>query len=88
MEDCAMKLETLNEEAETYERRKAELVKQNEGRFVLISGSRVVSIWDTYEDAVNAGYREIGINTPFFVKQISAVERVQFISREVVPCQS
>ena len=83
-----MQLESLKQEAETYERHKAELVKQNEGRFVLISGSRIVSIWDTYEDAVNAGYREFGINTPFFVKQISAVERVQFISREVVPCQS
>lgn len=83
-----MPLDTLKQEAETYERNKADLVKQNEGRFVLISGSQVVSVWDTYEDAVNAGYREIGINTPFFVKQISAVERVQYISREVIaPCQ-
>jgi len=83
-----MPLESLKEEAETYERHKAELVKQNEGRFVLIKGSRVAGVWDTYEDAVSAGYREIGVNSPFFVKQISGVERVQFISREIAPCQS
>ena len=53
--ESACDSETSTRSAETYARHKAELVKQNEGRFVLISGPRVVSVWDTYEDCSNQG---------------------------------
>jgi hypothetical protein len=72
--------DALRVELETYERRKAELLQQGEGRFVLIQDSEVAGIWDNYEDALKAGYEKYGLR-PFLVKQIRAVERVQFVSR-------
>ena len=72
-------MEILEEEIKTYEERKAELLL-NEGKFVLIKKSDVKGFFDTYGDAVQAGYERFGLE-PFFVKQIEGVERVQFIAR-------
>ena len=72
-------MEILEEEIKTYEERKAELLL-NEGKFVLIKKSDVQGFFDTYGDAVQAGYERFGLE-PFFVKQIEAVKRVQFIAR-------
>ena len=78
--------EVLREELATYERRKAELLK-NEGKFVLIHASEV-DVWDTYEDALKAGYEKYGLKKPFLVKQIQAIERLQCFTRDIGPCQS
>jgi hypothetical protein len=69
----------LEKELETYKNRLPEL-KDQEGKFVLIQGEKV-DIFGTYEDAVKAGYAEYGLDTPFLVKQIHAIEQVQFITR-------
>jgi hypothetical protein len=69
----------LEKELETYNAKLAEL-KGSEGKFVLIQGDRVVGIYTSYEDAMKAGYGELGL-TSFLVKQISTMEQVQFISR-------
>jgi hypothetical protein len=32
------------------------------------------------------GYTKYGVNEPFLVKQVHAIEQVQFVSRFVDPC--
>jgi hypothetical protein len=77
-----MATELLAIELATYDRHKAELVGSHEGKFVLIHGEEIAGIWDTYQDALAAGYKQFGLQ-PFFVKQILAIERVQFFTRDL-----
>jgi hypothetical protein len=78
------KLMALELELETYKAKLGEL-SGNEGKFALIHADQVLGIFDTYSDAINEGYERVGLK-PFLVKQIQAVERVQFVSRFVDPC--
>jgi len=77
----------LEQELETYKNKLAEF-QGNEGRFVLIRGDQVVDMYSTYEDAIKEGYAKFGVNSPFLVKQIQAIQQVQFISRFVDPCHT
>ncbi|MSR56445.1 MAG: hypothetical protein EXS05_02085 [Planctomycetaceae bacterium] len=83
-----MASDRLKVELATYEQRKDELVAQNAGKFVLIHGTEVLGTCDTYEDAVKSGYEKCGLSKPFLVKQICAVERVQFITQGSSACPS
>jgi hypothetical protein len=74
----------LEKELATYKLKLPEL-KANEGRFVLIHGDDVVDIYSSYDDAIKEGYNKFKLE-PFLVKQIHALEQVQFISRFVEPC--
>ena len=74
-----MAAESLANELATYERHKDELVSAHEGKFVLIHGEDIAGIWDTYQDALAAGYKQFGLE-PFLVKQVLGVERVQFFT--------
>ena len=76
----------LGTELKTYEQHKDELVAKSAGRFVLIHGTEIVGDWAKYEDAVRAGYEKCGLNKPFLVKQICAVERVQFVTHGFSAC--
>ena len=76
----------LAAELATYERLKDEWLADNEGKFVLIHKDDEPSIWDTYRDALSAGYQQFGLE-PFLVKQIRAAEQVQLITRTLVPCE-
>jgi hypothetical protein len=78
METTAMALE---KEWETY-RNELPNLSQNEGKFVLVHGDRIVGFFTSYEDAIKAGYEQFSVE-PFLVKQIEMVERVHFISRFV-----
>lgn len=77
-------MSALAKELETYERERPNLLK-DAGKYVLIQDSRVVSVWSTYEDAIQAGYQQFGLTTPFLVKQIEIVEQVHFSTRFVEP---
>lgn len=83
-----MATDRLKTELETYESCKNELVEKSEGRFVVIRGTEVLGTFGTYEDALQKGYEECGVQTPFLVKQISSVEQVHFITRELPACRS
>ncbi len=72
----------LEEELGTYRSKLQELKAEHEGKFVLIHGLEVVDTFSSYDDAIKAGYQRFGLN-PFLVKQIRAVEQVQFVSRFV-----
>jgi hypothetical protein len=71
----------LETELATYQKKLPELLA-HEGKFVLIHGEDVIDLFSSYEDAIKAGYQKFNL-TPFLVKQIQAVERVQFVSRLV-----
>jgi hypothetical protein len=50
------------------------LAAGEEGRYALIVGDREFSVWDTYGDALQMGYRVAGLDAPFFVSKIKASE--------------
>jgi hypothetical protein len=77
----------LEKELETYKNKLPEL-KAQEGKFVLIQGDTVVDTFSSYEDAMKEGYAKFGLDKQFLVKQIRALEQVQFISRLVTPCHT
>ena len=71
----------LKQEIATYNRRLSELLAQ-QGKFVLIKGDDVSGTFDSYQDALTAGYQRFKLDS-FLVKQITAVERVAYISRDL-----
>lgn len=77
---------TLTKDIETYERELPNLLN-DDGKFVLIEGDAVAGVYDTYEDALKAGYEKLGLN-PFLVKQIQTAEQVQSFTRAVEPCRT
>jgi hypothetical protein len=74
----------LEKELEVY-RTKLPDLKESEGKFALVHGDQFIDVFNTYEDALKAGYQKFGLQ-PFLVKQISAIEQVHFISRFIDPC--
>ena len=75
----------LEKELETYKREFHNL-SADDGKYVLIHESDVVDIFTSYDDALKDGYQKFGLN-PFLVKQIQAVEQVQYITRLIdMPC--
>jgi hypothetical protein len=78
-------VDSLRIELDTYEREKVRLLYEGRGKYALIHGTEVAGIWNTYGDALTAGYERFGLE-PFLVKQIQAVERVEIITRLVSPC--
>ncbi len=76
----------LEKELETYTKKLPEL-RQYEGKFVLIHGEDVIDTFDSYEDALKAGFQKFNLEEPFLVKQIHRLEQVLFISRPVTPCK-
>lgn len=65
--------ELLEVELKTYEDHRDELLGSDSGKFVLIRGEQVISVFDTKADAIRAGYERFG-NVPFLVKQLVQVE--------------
>jgi hypothetical protein len=76
----------LEKELETYARELPNLLA-NERKFVLIHGEEIAGFWDTYEDALQAGYQRFGL-TPFLVKRVEGIETVQYFTRDISICQS
>ena len=68
-------------ELATFERRLAELLA-DAGRFVLIKGHDVAGVFDSYQDAVTAGYERFKLQQ-FLVKQITPVQRISFFGRDL-----
>lgn len=80
-----MSTNVLEKELETYKQKLPEL-KDQEGKFALVKDDKL-DVYSTYEDAVKAGYKEYGLDNPFLVRQIHAIERVEFITRCLdLPC--
>ncbi len=75
--------EPLREETRTYEAHVAQWT-EHEGQFVLIHGSDVIGFYESYEEALTAGYERFGV-AAFFVREVRQQPPVQFVSRLVAP---
>lgn len=64
----------LKSERRTYERQRTRLLKSARGSFVLIHRTRVLGVFGTEGEAVAAGYRQVGLDRPFFVHRVEAKE--------------
>ncbi|MEX0712215.1 MAG: hypothetical protein WD278_07680 [Pirellulales bacterium] len=71
-----MATDGLKIELETYAANKDELLAKGDGKFVVISERAVVGIWETFEDALHAGYERF-LPRPFLVKRIQRGEDTQ-----------
>ena len=76
-------MSNLNQEIATYNRHLPELLGQ-QGKFVLIKGTEVAGTFDSYQDALTAGYQRFKLDS-FLVKQITPAERVTLFSRDLIP---
>jgi hypothetical protein len=77
----------LEKEQQTFARELPTLLPMT-GKFALIQGDAVIGAFDAYADALKVGYDKFGVKTPFLVKQIQAVERAQFFTRDMAPCRT
>ena len=66
-----------------------ESISKYEGRFALIKGDDEIEIFDTYEDALKAGYQKYAIE-PFLVQKINRIETIVNFTRmlRVPTCQA
>ena len=76
---------TLSEELKIYEENKVRLIKEANGKFVLIKGKEIVNIFDTQMDAIKVGIDKFG-NEPFLVKKIEEVDQKQNFTSNLIIC--
>ena len=60
----------LELELETYEANKPQLLAESEGKVVLIKGKEIVGVFETEDEATEAGFDRFGYDTPILVKKI------------------
>jgi len=76
-------------ELKTYERHQAALIAESLGKYALIHGDDLLGTWDTYEDALQAGYSKFGVDGSFLVKKVHGlIDGVQFFTRDVTSCRA
>ena len=73
----------LSRELETYKKNKTKLLKESNGKFVLIKGDEVVNVYDTQTDAIKVGIDKFG-NAPFLVKKIEEIESKQNFTSNLI----
>jgi len=76
----------LRTELETYEREKARLLNEAEGKYALIQGDKVIETFDTFEDALKEGYRLFGLEKRFLAQLIQGSNRAFVFARDLAPC--
>lgn len=79
----------LEREMETFRRELSDLLKteSNRDRFVLIKGDAVYGVWDTRNEAENAGWDRFGLFEQFLAKKITDHEEPVYFSRNLTRCQ-
>jgi hypothetical protein len=76
----------LERELATYQKALPNLMAE-QGKFVLIVGDDVLGTFESYGDALTAGYKKAGLN-PFLVKRISTVESIAYFTRALDECRA
>ncbi|MFY9511081.1 MAG: hypothetical protein WAQ05_08925 [Rubrivivax sp.] len=76
---------TFQTELQTYENALPAMLKESDGKFVVIRGTEVCKVLPTYEEALDWAYDRFGLER-FFVKQINAEEAIAHFSRDLGPC--
>lgn len=79
----------LEREKSTFDRELPALLQNpdNVGKFALLHGDRVDSVWPTLEKALEAGYERFGLDT-FLVRRVVLKEEPLYFSHNVTPCPS
>ena len=72
----------LERELETYQRLLHSELAVEEGRFALIAEDHLLGVFDSYNDALTAGYKERRLD-PFLVKKVASIETVADLWRRV-----
>jgi hypothetical protein len=68
-------------EINVYMREMPRLLRDSEeGRYALISGDQVLSVWDTYADALQAGYDRFGLDGRFLAQKIDSRYYERFLT--------
>jgi hypothetical protein len=79
---------SLDRELAAYRANLARLLQEHgEGKYVLVHGDKVVDVYPTQDEALQAGYDRCGLDA-FLVKRIQETEKPVFVSREVRSCPS
>ena len=64
-------LDQIRAEIITYRRELPRLLAdRQEGRYALIQGNQVISLWDTFADAYQAGCERFGLGVPFIAQPV------------------
>jgi len=74
----------LEKELATFEALKDSLLK-DEGKYAVIRGDSLLGVFSSYDDAIQIGYRDCGLE-PFLVKKIALFDQINFFSRDLAPC--
>jgi hypothetical protein len=69
----------LETELATYAAHRDELLREAEGKWVLIHGHDVLDIFEDQNEAIDEGYRRLG-NVAFLAKQILHVEVIETVT--------
>jgi hypothetical protein len=78
--------EPLSKELATFERLRGELLSAP-GKFAVIHGDELAGVFETYADALQAGYQKFGLSS-FLVKQILQHERILFFTKDIGDCRT
>jgi hypothetical protein len=81
-----MSNQSLERELAVYQKALPGLAAQ-QGKFVLIFGDDVLGTFESYSDALQAGYNKAGLK-PFLVKRISTVENIAYFTRDLNACRA
>ncbi len=77
----------LERETEYYTSHLSEFIDKS-GKYIVIQGENVLGIYDTYTDALQAAYKELGTDATFLVRMIEPQEPVAFFTRRIdLVCQ-
>lgn len=60
----------LEKERKFFDRKKAELIDEHLGKFVLIKENELVGVFNTIEETLSEGARRFGLS-PFLVRQVN-----------------
>ncbi len=61
-----------------YEKNKSKFLKKYEGKFVTILGNEIGGVYESFEDALNAGYEKFGLSQ-FMLRKIEKKDPVVLI---------
>ncbi len=71
----------LKVELDTFNQALPSLLGAEDGKFALVVGDKVVGTYESYADAVQDGYKEVGLDKPFLVKKITVVDDSAYFTR-------
>ena len=64
-------MEDLREEISAYENIRTSLLRDNEGKFVIMHGKRLVGVYDSSGEAFVDAMNQFGTQQPFLLRQVS-----------------